>query len=73
MARRHPVQSSSIAAIGYDDASETLDVEFVTGAVYRYRAVPRSIYEQFLTAPSKGQFFAYEIRPVYRYEAILKT
>ena len=41
---REPVVSESIAAIGYDDDAEVLEVEFVTGAVYRYRGVSQDVF-----------------------------
>ena len=62
---RRPVDSSVIASVGYDDAVALLDVEFVSGEVYRYFAVPRSVHEGLLAAPSKGRFFQQHIRDRY--------
>jgi len=63
--RRRAVDSSVIASVGYDDAVALLDVEFVSGEVYRYFAVPRSVHEGLLAAPSKGRFFQQHIRDRY--------
>ena len=52
--RREPVSSSSIAAIGYDARSEALEVEFVSGRIYRYRGVESEVHKEFRAAPSKG-------------------
>jgi hypothetical protein len=43
----------------------TLEVEFRSGAVYRYFAVPRRVFEEFLAAESKGSFFNRIIKPRY--------
>jgi hypothetical protein len=57
--------SSSIRAIGYEKPTRSLIVGFVSGAVYAYRNVPEAVYLAFKDAPSKGRFFASEIRPRY--------
>ena len=59
------VQSSVIREIDYDARTATLEVTFRDGDVYAYFLVPWSVYEAFLTAPSKGRFFALCVRPVY--------
>lgn len=65
---REPVVSESIAAIGYDDDAEALEVEFVSGAVYRYSGVPQDVYEDFRQAPSKGTFLNHHIKNAYPWE-----
>ena len=67
---REPVISESIAAIGYDDDTETLEVEFVTGSVYRYRGVNQDVFEDFRQAPSKGAFFNRHIKDAYPWEQV---
>ncbi|MDX8495112.1 KTSC domain-containing protein [Mesorhizobium sp. VK22B] len=63
---RQPVSSSSLASVGYDPASETLQVEFVaTGKVFEYYNVPQFMYDRLLEASSIGQFFNAEIRNAY--------
>ena len=42
---RQAVASTNIRAIGYDDASETLEVEFLDGSVYQYYGVPSHVHE----------------------------
>jgi hypothetical protein len=54
---REAVSSSNIITVGYDSGSETLEIEFKSGAVYQYYNVSEHLYEQFKAAPSKGQFF----------------
>lgn len=65
--RRDPVVSSNLVSVGYDSQSGTLEVEFQNGTVYQYFNVPQSTYEAFMAAPSKGQFFAYQIRDRFPY------
>lgn len=63
---RYPVSSSSLASVGYDANSETLQVEFTaTGKVYEYYNVPQFMYDRLLEAASIGQFFNAEIRNAY--------
>ena len=67
---REPVVSESIAAIGYDDDAEALEVEFITGRVYRYRGVSQDAFEDFRQAPSKGAFFNRHIKDAYAWEQV---
>ncbi len=64
---RAAVSSSNVRAIGYDSATQTLEVEFVNGSVYQYYSVPENMYEAFLKASSKGQFLHQYIRNAYPY------
>jgi hypothetical protein len=64
---RQAVASSSIAAVGYDGETQTLEIEFSNGFVYRYFGVPADAFEGLLSAESKGQFFQRAIRGRYGY------
>lgn len=59
---RTPVQSSNLLEIGYDPATETLEVMFKNGGVYQYYNLPQHMYDQLMQAPSHGTFFNNEIR-----------
>ncbi|WP_082323363.1 KTSC domain-containing protein [Xanthomonas oryzae] len=63
MDREH-VSSSNLVSAGYDSASETLELEFKDGSVYQYYNVTDHLYQQFVHAPSKGQFFNAYIKNV---------
>lgn len=54
---RDPVSSSNIISAGYDDQSETLEIEFKNGTIYQYFNVGSATYEAFKQAPSKGEYF----------------
>ena len=59
------VESSMIHAAGYDDANEELEVVFNSGRIYRYKGVPREVYEELLAADSKGQYMRACVIDVY--------
>jgi hypothetical protein len=60
--RRHYVQSSAIRSVGFNPENKVLEVEFVSGTIYRYSGVPEFVYREFMASPSKGRFFDYLIR-----------
>jgi hypothetical protein len=59
-----PVDSSAIAAVGYD--GHTLIVEFHSGRIYDHPGVPHSVYVEFMNAPSPGTYYNRYIRGRYR-------
>ena len=70
MSSRQRVNSSSLASIGYDPVSWTLDVEFRKGGVYRYSGVLPQVYQMLMLAPSKGRFFIAQIRDRFLYSRV---
>lgn len=64
---RDPIASTNIASAGYDEASQTLEVEFTSGAVYQYYNVEPALAEEFFNAASKGQFLNVYIKNAYPY------
>jgi uncharacterized protein len=66
---RNPVFSSTIISIGYDEAAETLEIEFKSG-IYQYYNVPKTIYEQFIESDSKGQFFHLYVKNGFPYSRV---
>jgi len=62
---RRPVESASLASIGYDSNALTLEVEFKHGGVYRYLNVPADLFEALLSAESKGTFLNTTIKNSY--------
>ncbi|PZF83566.1 KTSC domain-containing protein [Jiangella anatolica] len=65
--RRWPVSSSALRSVGYDPQTWTLEVEFESGAVYRYLDVDPLDVEAMMRADSMGAYLNEEIKP--RYEA----
>ena len=54
-------------SVGYERRSKILEIEFQSGAVYQYLAVPAGVYEELWKAESKGSYFNCEIRDAYAY------
>lgn len=67
---RKPVESSNIAAVGYDADEQVLEVEFRSGGVYQYHGVPENVFQQLLYASSKGRFFHQNIKGRYGWTSI---
>ena len=63
------VQSSLLASVGYS-IDATLDLEFRTGAIYRYFAVPQAVFEGLIAADSKGVYFNRKVRDRFRYQQL---
>jgi hypothetical protein len=51
------VSSSAIREIEFDELTHRLYITFTSGKTYTYYGVPRSVYERFAHAASKGAFF----------------
>jgi hypothetical protein len=67
---RTPLQSSAVVSAGYDADTQTLELEFSSGRVYRYEGVPQGTYDWLLRAPSKGAFVARMINDRYAYRDV---
>lgn len=71
---RIPVESSNIAAIGYDPFKHILEVEFLgdkgTNSVYRYFDVPDNIFVGVMEAQSHGKYFWQYIRNTYKFQQV---
>ena len=68
--KRQPLESSVLASVGYDVKLRLLEIEFHSGAIYRYLEVPEEIYRRLLAAESKGNFFGKNIRDKFRSERV---
>jgi hypothetical protein len=66
-----PVQSKTLARVGYDAPDQLLWLEFRSGAVYRYFGVPPAIHQNLLNAPSKGAYFNRTIRQRFPFQKLL--
>lgn len=67
------VVSSTIATIGYDQDSQTLEVSFLRGAAYQYFEVPKVVADEFMYNPpegSHGKYLSSSIKGYYRYSKV---
>jgi hypothetical protein len=67
---RRPIESSVLAAVGYDQRRRILEVELVSGAVYQYLEVPAREFMALLAADSSGRHYNTKIKPNYDYRKI---
>jgi hypothetical protein len=65
-----PVDSSNLRAVGYHTESQTLEIEFQNGHLYRYRSVPPFVHRALMASTSKGAYFSDVIRDKYPYEQL---
>ncbi len=63
--KRIPVDSSNIRSIGYDEVRQILEIEFKTGSIYQYYAVPFAVYTNLMSSSSHGQYFAKAVKNAY--------
>lgn len=66
----HPVESSVISAVGYDEEQQLLEVRFRTGRIYHYYDVAPASFQRLLTASSVGGYFNRFIRERHRQELV---
>ena len=64
------LQSTSLNAATFQEQRGYLELEFGSGAIYRYRDVPAQVYDELLRAESKGRYFNQHIRNRFRYAKI---
>lgn len=60
--KTEPVDSTNLAAIGYDASTKTLQVDFKNGRRYQYPNVPPETFAEFKAAASVGKYFAAHIK-----------
>ena len=59
---RKPVTSKVIASVGYEAETNTMDVEFRTGRIYRFFMITPSVHAALMSSSSIGRYFNAEIR-----------
>lgn len=64
-------KSTNIKSVGYDEATLTLEIEFVGGGVYQYFGVPIGVYLGLTSAESAGRYFKVNINGSYKHKGPL--
>lgn len=59
------VRSSNINSVEYNEELRELSVTFRSGATYTYGGVDEAAYQDLLTNPSPGSYFARHIKDKY--------
>ena len=67
---RVDLQSTSLNAATYQEQSALLELEFRSGAIYRYIGVPLQVYQELVLSESKGRYFNEHIRNRFTYTKI---
>ena len=70
MPEMHNVNSSNVAAVGYDKANLIVYVKFLNGTTYIYKGVPKAEFENLRTASSVGSYLNSYYKDVYPYERV---
>ena len=65
-----PVNSKMILGVRYDAKTREMDIVFRTGEKYRYKKVPRSVYDELMSADSHGQYMHKKVLGHYEYERL---
>lgn len=61
--QRRRTDSEAISSFGYDLQRRLLEVEFISGSIYRYLGVPPEDIEEMRQAPSLGGWFNHVFKP----------
>lgn len=57
-------------AVGYDELSQVMQIDFEDGDVYQFIEVPKEVYHDFLNHHSVDQYYYHYIKGKYRGEQI---
>ena len=66
---RTSVVSSLLSSVGYS-IEAILELQFRSGAIYRYFAVPPAVFHGLIAAESKGAYFNRHVRNRFRYQRL---
>ena len=64
---RKSVESSNLRSVGYDEFLLVLEIEFKSGAVYRYYGVPSEVHDELINAESVGKYFNANVKSKYNF------
>jgi hypothetical protein len=60
------VSSSAISAVGYDQSTMQMQIQFKQGHIYTFCHVPQYVFDGLLNAGSKGTYYDQHIRDRYQ-------
>ena len=64
---RARIESSDLKSVGYDEPTQTLEIEFRQGGTYQYFGVPKKIHDSLMQyALSHDQYHSRHIKNRYR-------
>ena len=62
---RKKVSSGQIRSVGYEEKSQTLEVELADGSIWQYSRVPSEVHRRLLAAPSLISYFRDHVEEEY--------
>ena len=65
--QRQSVESSNLRSVGYDEFLLVLEIEFKSGAVYRYYGVPSEVHDELINSESVGKYFNANVKSKYNF------
>lgn len=68
---RLSVKSRILRAVGYDESTKILEIEFHTGLVYQYSGVPPKVYKDLMHSDEIGKYFSEKVRPLFRTKQVV--
>ncbi len=60
------IKSKAISAVGYDPTTKKMKIKFIQGKTYDFCRVPEQIFNELLSATSKGTYYNAHIRDKYQ-------
>jgi hypothetical protein len=68
---RQLVKSRILRSLGYDESTKILEIEFQTGLVYQYLAVPQKVYADLMHSNEIGKYFSEKVRTQFRTKQVI--
>lgn len=68
MTEVHTTRSSMLKTVGYDDKENCLTVTFANGGTYKYKDVPKTVFNELISAESEGKYFLANVKNQFEYE-----
>ena len=68
-----PVESSNVHSVGYNEKTNEMFVQFLTKSVYKYKEVPKVVYDALFEADSVGCYLNKKIKPNFAFEKVLTS
>ncbi len=65
------MKSRILQSVGYDESTKILEIEFHTGLVYQYSAVPPKVYADLMHSEEIGKFFSERVRPKFHTKQVV--
>lgn len=70
MIKVETTRSSILKSVSYDETELSLIVEFYNGGEYKYKAVPKEVFEALLASESEVKYFLANIKNKYKCEKL---